>query len=170
MTFSYYSLSRMCWGNRAKAGGRNPCLSHARGRAAAFTPSPARIPSGPQRNVLPQIGPYRRSSSGVVRNLTGGSSTTVCRWLATSPSLPNTMAKKQDEGKPHLVAMHPPVAKKFLSMIYTHQTKNIFYDPTLIRWQIPLFSTIRNLSFKCSLGFSPPPVDPIWGPFLVEKE
>ena len=50
------------------------------------------------------------------------------------------------------------------------KTSFIFYDPTLIRWQIPLFSTIRNLSLKCSLGFSPPPVDPIWGPFLAEKE
>lgn len=112
---------------QGKSGGRNPCLSHARGRAAAFTPSPARIPSGPQRNVLPQIGPYRRSSSGVVRNLTGGSSTTVCRWLPTSPSLPNTMAKKQDEGKPHLVAMHPPLPKNFWVWFTHTRPKNIFH-------------------------------------------
>ena len=32
------------------------------------------------------------------------------------------------------------------------------------------FAVWKNLSLKCSLGFSPPPVDPIWGPFLVEKE
>lgn len=158
MTFSYYSLSRMCWGNRAKAGGRNPCLSHARGRAAAFTPSPARIPSGPQRNVLPQIGPYRRSSSRVVRNLTGGSSTTVCRWLPTSPSLPNTMAKKQDEGKPHLVAMHPPVAKKFLSMIYTHQTKKHLSSFTTQRWfadRFPCFRQFEICPLSAALVFHP---------------
>lgn len=29
---------------------------------------------------------------------------------------------------------------------------------------------LKNLSFRCSLGFSLPPVDPISGPFLVEKE
>lgn len=41
-------------------------------------------------------------------------------------------AKKRAEGKPHRVAMIH-VAKKLLRVIYTLQTKNIRYDPILIR-------------------------------------
>lgn len=41
-------------------------------------------------------------------------------------------AKKRAEGKPHRVAL-THVAKKLLRVIYTLQTKNVTYDPTLIR-------------------------------------
>ena len=41
-------------------------------------------------------------------------------------------AKKRAEGKTHRVAM-THVAKKLLRVIYTLQTKNIPYDPMLIR-------------------------------------
>ena len=41
-------------------------------------------------------------------------------------------AKKRAEGKPHRVAM-THVAKKLLRVLYTLQTKNLRYDPALIR-------------------------------------
>ena len=41
-------------------------------------------------------------------------------------------AKKRAEGKPHRVAM-THVAKKLLRVIYTLQTRDILYDPSLLR-------------------------------------
>ena len=56
-----------------------------------------------------------------------------CLPLVThEPVFAEYYAKKRAEGKPHQVAM-THVAKKLLRVIYTLQTRNIPYDPTLIR-------------------------------------
>ena len=56
-----------------------------------------------------------------------------CLPLVTNePVFAEYYAKKRAEGKTHRVAM-THVAKKLLRVIYTLQTKNIPYDPTLIR-------------------------------------
>ena len=57
----------------------------------------------------------------------------ACLPLITyEPVFAEYYAKKRAEGKPHRVAL-THVAKKLLRVIYTLQTKNIPYDPTLIR-------------------------------------
>ena len=57
----------------------------------------------------------------------------ACLPLITyEPIFAEYYAKKRAEGKPHRVAL-THVAKKLLRVIYTLQTKNISYDPTLIR-------------------------------------
>lgn len=57
----------------------------------------------------------------------------ACLPLITfEPVFAEYYAKKRAEGKPHRVAL-THVAKKLLRVIYTLQTKNISYDPTLIR-------------------------------------
>ena len=56
-----------------------------------------------------------------------------CLPLVThEPVFAEYYAKKRAEGKPHQVAM-THVAKKLLRVIYTLQTRNIHYDPALIR-------------------------------------
>lgn len=56
-----------------------------------------------------------------------------CLPLVTNePVFAEYYAKKRAEGKPHRVAM-THVAKKLLRVIYTLQTKNVRYDPNLIR-------------------------------------
>ena len=52
--------------------------------------------------------------------------------ISNEPVFAEYYAKKRAEGKSHLVAM-THVAKKLLRVIYTLQTRNIPYDPTLIR-------------------------------------
>lgn len=52
--------------------------------------------------------------------------------ISNEPVFAEYYAKKRAEGKSHLVAM-THVAKKLLRVIYTLQTRNILYDPTLIR-------------------------------------
>ena len=57
----------------------------------------------------------------------------ACLPLITyEPIFAEYYAKKRAEGKPHRVAL-THVAKKLLRVIYTLQTKNISYDPTMIR-------------------------------------
>jgi transposase len=57
----------------------------------------------------------------------------ACLPLITyEPVFAEYYAKKRAEGKPHRVAL-THVAKKLLRVIFTLQTKNISYDPTLIR-------------------------------------
>ena len=57
----------------------------------------------------------------------------ACLPLITyEPVFAEYYAKKRAEGKPHRVAM-THVAKKLLRIIYTLQTKNISYDPSMIR-------------------------------------
>ena len=57
----------------------------------------------------------------------------ACLPLITfEPVFAEYYAKKRAEGKPHRVAL-THVAKKLLRVIYTLQTKNISYDPILIR-------------------------------------
>lgn len=57
----------------------------------------------------------------------------ACLPLITyEPVFAEYYAKKRAEGKPHRVAL-THVAKKLLRVIYTLQTKNIPYDPTMIR-------------------------------------
>lgn len=57
----------------------------------------------------------------------------ACLPLITyEPIFAEYYAKKRAEGKPHRVAL-THVAKKLLRVIYTLQTKNIPYDPALIR-------------------------------------
>ena len=57
----------------------------------------------------------------------------ACLPLITyEPVFAEYYAKKRAEGKPHRVAL-THVAKKLLRVIYTLQTKNIPYDPALIR-------------------------------------
>ena len=57
----------------------------------------------------------------------------ACLPLITyEPIFAEYYAKKRTEGKPHRVAL-THVAKKLLRVIYTLQTKNIPYDPALIR-------------------------------------
>ena len=57
----------------------------------------------------------------------------ACLPLITyEPVFAEYYAKKRAEGKPHRVAL-THVAKKLLRVIYTLQTKNIPYDPNLIR-------------------------------------
>ena len=57
----------------------------------------------------------------------------ACLPLITyEPVFAEYYAKKRAEGKPHRVAL-THVAKKLLRIIYTLQTKNIPYDPALIR-------------------------------------
>ena len=54
-------------------------------------------------------------------------------WSFThEPVFAEYYAKKRAEGKPHRVAM-THVAKKLLRVIYTLQTREITYDPDLIR-------------------------------------
>ena len=56
-----------------------------------------------------------------------------CLPLITyEPVFAEYYAKKRAEGKPHRVAL-THVAKKLLRIIYTLQTKNITYDPAMIR-------------------------------------
>ncbi len=56
-----------------------------------------------------------------------------CLPLVTNePAFAEYYAKKRAEGKPHRVAM-THVAKKLLRVIYTLQTKDILYDPSLLR-------------------------------------
>jgi len=56
-----------------------------------------------------------------------------CLSLITNePVFAEYYAKKRAEGKPHRVAL-THVAKKLLRVIYTMQTKNVRYDPALIR-------------------------------------
>nr|WP_325240238.1 hypothetical protein [uncultured Oscillibacter sp.] len=52
--------------------------------------------------------------------------------ISNEPVFAEYYAKKRVEGKTHRVAM-THVAKKLLHVIYTLQTKNISYDPALIR-------------------------------------
>lgn len=52
--------------------------------------------------------------------------------ITNEPVFAEYYAKKRAEGKPHRVAL-THVAKKLLRVIYTMQTKNIRYDPALIR-------------------------------------
>ena len=68
-----------------------------------------------------------------------GSSKLICALIncclpliSNEPVFAEYYAKKRAEGKSHLVAM-THVAKKLLRVIYTLQTRNIPYDPTLIR-------------------------------------
>lgn len=57
----------------------------------------------------------------------------ACLPLVTyEPVFAEYYAKKRAEGKPHRVAM-THVAKKLLRIIYTLQTRNIPYDPAMIR-------------------------------------
>lgn len=57
----------------------------------------------------------------------------ACLPLITyEPVFAEYYAKKRAEGKPHRVAL-THVAKKLLRVIYTLQTKNISYDPSMIR-------------------------------------
>ena len=57
----------------------------------------------------------------------------ACLPLITyEPVFAEYYAKKRAEGKPHRVAL-THVAKKLLRVIYTLQTKNVPYDPALIR-------------------------------------
>ena len=57
----------------------------------------------------------------------------ACLPLITyEPVFAEYYAKKRTEGKPHRVAL-THVAKKLLRVIYTLQTKNLSYDPTMIR-------------------------------------
>ena len=57
----------------------------------------------------------------------------ACLPLITfEPVFAEYYAKKRSEGKPHRVAL-THVAKKLLRVIYTLQTKNISYDPMMIR-------------------------------------
>ena len=57
----------------------------------------------------------------------------ACLPLITyEPVFAEYYAKKRAEGKPHRVAL-THVAKKLLRVIYTLQTKNISYDPMMIR-------------------------------------
>ena len=57
----------------------------------------------------------------------------ACLPLITyEPVFAEYYAKKRTEGKPHRVAL-THVAKKLLRVIYTLQTKNIPYDPALMR-------------------------------------
>ena len=57
----------------------------------------------------------------------------ACLSLITfDPVFAEYYAKKRAEGKPHRVAL-THVAKKLLRVIYTLQTKNLSYDPTMIR-------------------------------------
>ena len=57
----------------------------------------------------------------------------ACLPLITyEPVFAEYYAKKRAEGKPHRVAL-THVAKKLLRVIYTLQTKNIPYDPALMR-------------------------------------
>ena len=57
----------------------------------------------------------------------------ACLPLITfEPVFAEYYAKKRAEGKPHRVAL-THVAKKLLRVIYTLQTKNITYDPAMIR-------------------------------------
>ena len=57
----------------------------------------------------------------------------ACLPLITfEPVFAEYYAKKQAEGKPHRVAL-THVAKKLLRLIHTLQTKNISYDPMMIR-------------------------------------
>ena len=57
----------------------------------------------------------------------------ACLPLITyEPVFAEYYAKKRAEGKPHRVAL-THVAKKLLRIIYTLQTKNITYDPAMIR-------------------------------------
>ena len=51
--------------------------------------------------------------------------------ISNEPVFAAYYAKKRSEGKPHRVAL-THVAKKLLRVIYTLQTKNIRYDPTMI--------------------------------------
>ena len=56
-----------------------------------------------------------------------------CLPLVThEPIFAEYYAKKRAEGKPHRVAM-THVAKKLLRVIYTLQTRDILYDPSLLR-------------------------------------
>ena len=52
--------------------------------------------------------------------------------VPNEPTFAEYYAKKRAEGKPHRVAM-THVAKKLLRVIYTLQTKDILYDPSLLR-------------------------------------
>lgn len=52
--------------------------------------------------------------------------------ITNEPVFAEYYAKKRAEGKPHRVAL-THVAKKLLRVIYTMQTRNIRYDPTMIR-------------------------------------
>lgn len=52
--------------------------------------------------------------------------------ITNEPVFAEYYAKKRAEGKPYRVAL-THVAKKLLWVIYTMQTKNIRYDPTMIR-------------------------------------
>lgn len=52
--------------------------------------------------------------------------------ITNEPVFAEYYAKKRAEGKPYRVAL-THVAKKLLRVIYTMQTKNIRYDPTMIR-------------------------------------
>lgn len=52
--------------------------------------------------------------------------------ITNEPVFAEYYAKKRAEGKPHRVAL-THVAKKLLRVIYTMQTKNVRYDPALIR-------------------------------------
>lgn len=52
--------------------------------------------------------------------------------ITFEPVFAEYYAKKRAEGKPHRVAL-THVAKKLLRVVYTLQTKNISYDPALIR-------------------------------------
>ena len=51
--------------------------------------------------------------------------------ISNEPVFAAYYTKKRSEGKPHRVAL-THVAKKLLRVIYTLQTKNIRYDPTMI--------------------------------------
>lgn len=56
-----------------------------------------------------------------------------CLPLVTNePTFAEYYAKKRAEGKPHRVAI-THVAKKLLRVIFTLQTRNILYDPSMIR-------------------------------------
>ena len=64
--------------------------------------------------------------------------------VLNEPVFAEFYAKKRTEGKTHQVAM-AHVAQKLLRVIDTLQTKNVPYDPTLVRWIY--FTFLRRTCF-----------------------
>ena len=85
--------------------------------------------------------------------------------ISNEPTFVAYYAKKRAEGKEHRVAL-THVAKKLLRVIYTLQTKELSYNPDLVRWPMinffwsprkrawfsaPFFDQMK--SFQFSLDF-----------------
>ena len=88
--------------------------------------SPSTYQSGQLKNCYPHM---EKRGSRYLRYALYNATKYVCHW---DPAFAAYLAKKRAEGKSHRVALSH-VAKKLLRVIYTLQTKNIPYDPTLIR-------------------------------------